>query len=721
MFIYALAGLVLFRGSVLQGIIMLVLAAGILAMQLIFRKKLPTYVTIAVYAVAILGYLACGLFQGSEEKDMFLTDHRSRVASIEKLTAEGETEQAKEKLDKLIERYGESDETVFLEAGYRLKSGENGSAVLSYLKRNVQNKNLADYFLWIADCYHAGTGYDYDYYLLEKQTLVEGAQKYPDNFLLNFRAGCLCAEKKDYYNAEYYLLQAFILAGDDDAFTPCVLAKVYLELDREEYAYAMMSVADKRGAAKIEQCKNDPIYAWYTDNLELVKNAKKNEGSSSSGSGSLYSIGGSAGEFDTVFDRGQNSLGSQALNSGFYNRGNTPSPSKIPEVKIGFDDFQKALSDIINTKNRLQAGDITPESNVGPGFLPGGGNVNRIDSTLTSLNNLANGGDAKYRGETNQALYRALQAENIVYNTINPSSKTPGVDQTVGYLHDKATQLADDPKTVENINRFYENNRSLFEQSDRDLRRAAALELLKQGYSDKEVEIYVYLGWDAFQKYIENKQYLADKQEKDYRFWKKMAAYARIHGFNPQPAKGIGIEKPNVYFYPEEKTEIRVTFGDDTLLTVSIPEYGDGWNVSAQPDGTLTNLSDGSTHGFLYYEAGLYGDYYQYNEGFAIPKEGREAVFREILTQYGLNDTEISDFTEYWTERLDPDTDYIAYPQLNDTVDAVMPVEITPTPDSILRLWFIFEEDVSQDYETPKITEFEREGYSVVEWGGAVR
>ena len=60
------------------------------------------------------------------------------------------------------------------------------------------------------------------------------------------------------------------------------------------------------------------------------------------------------------------------------------------------------------------------------------------------------------------------------------------------------------------------------------------------------------------------------------------------------------------------------------------------------------------------------------------------------------------------------------YPQLNEACDMVSPLVITPTPDSVLRLWFVYKET---DAEKPEITEpkaesFIREGFTVVEWGG---
>ncbi len=181
------------------------------------------------------------------------------------------------------------------------------------------------------------------------------------------------------------------------------------------------------------------------------------------------------------------------------------------------------------------------------------------------------------------------------------------------------------------------------------------------------------------------------------------------------PANDVGVYKPNIYLYPAEATPFAVTFSRPELLTVTDPVYGSGWQGTALPDGTL-ETKDG-TYRFLFYESLTNERYYQREAGFTVPAEDRAAVFTEILTGYGLNEQEIADFNEFWCEKLDAGCDYAMYPQLTETVDAAMPVTVTPAPDTVLRLWFAFVKD-----ETPATTAvpqgFAREGTTMVEWGG---
>lgn len=181
-------------------------------------------------------------------------------------------------------------------------------------------------------------------------------------------------------------------------------------------------------------------------------------------------------------------------------------------------------------------------------------------------------------------------------------------------------------------------------------------------------------------------------------------------------ANGMHVYKPNIYLYPTEPADVSVTFAHPTALTVTDPVYpADGWRAAADPDGTLS--TGGEEYGFLFYEAVTVPGYYQTEKGFVITADSREETFTRILSEYGLNEREIADFTEFWCDKLDAGCDYAMYPQLTDVIDEAMPITVSPSPDSVLRIWFAF---VKNDTPAEKavIVPFERNGFTVVEWGG---
>ena len=187
----------------------------------------------------------------------------------------------------------------------------------------------------------------------------------------------------------------------------------------------------------------------------------------------------------------------------------------------------------------------------------------------------------------------------------------------------------------------------------------------------------------------------------------------------------VNCYKPNIYIYTDRETRLEVLFEEPELLTASIPEYGAGWTVTAEPDqkGTCT-LKDpsGGTYRYLFYESVSSLSLFQTEAGYRIDSAAREGQFREILAGMGFNGQETEDFVEYWSERLEPDTNYIMYPQDTARVDLAMPVTVTPQPDRMERIWFLFLEDEGQPVEEPEPLLLDREGGCVmIEWGGMLR
>ncbi|MDP8209377.1 MAG: hypothetical protein P9M05_01100 [Candidatus Stygibacter australis] len=193
--------------------------------------------------------------------------------------------------------------------------------------------------------------------------------------------------------------------------------------------------------------------------------------------------------------------------------------------------------------------------------------------------------------------------------------------------------------------------------------------------------------------------------------------------FNPpaarnliHPAYGtldyVHVDKPNIYLYPEQECVVDVHIEPNGKITKSIPEYGNGWNVTVTPEGLIDDQ-----YNFLFYEAKV--DVNTPPEGWFVAKADLQIFFSKLLTEYNLNEIEIKDFIEYWTERLTDSQYYTVHPLLNDDIDPVCPISIDPKPDNLLRLWFVFipqNEDVKLP--APVVSAFQRNGFYVVEWGG---
>ncbi len=178
-------------------------------------------------------------------------------------------------------------------------------------------------------------------------------------------------------------------------------------------------------------------------------------------------------------------------------------------------------------------------------------------------------------------------------------------------------------------------------------------------------------------------------------------------------------EKPVIYLYPEEETVISVKLDYKGDLTCTYPAYedGKGWeNLTVSPDGTIRK--DGKEYYCLYWEGRGMADY-DFSKGFCIKGEDSAAFLEDILPKMGLNAREANEFIIYWLPRLEQNPyNVISFQQEAYTVTA--PLEVSPTPDSMLRVFMAFYgcnsyvEMVPQEFEA-----FQRVGFTVVEWGGA--
>ena len=89
-------------------------------------------------------------------------------------------------------------------------------------------------------------------------------------------------------------------------------------------------------------------------------------------------------------------------------------------------------------------------------------------------------------------------------------------------------------------------------------------------------------------------------------------------------------EKPVLYLYPEEEMEVTVTLDFDGTLTSTYPAYGDGWTVTARPDGTLTNPATGREYYCLFWEGSPEAEY-DFSAGFCVAGEDTAAFLEGAL------------------------------------------------------------------------------------------
>ena len=175
-------------------------------------------------------------------------------------------------------------------------------------------------------------------------------------------------------------------------------------------------------------------------------------------------------------------------------------------------------------------------------------------------------------------------------------------------------------------------------------------------------------------------------------------------------------KKPVIYLYPTEKTQVSVTLDYDGKLTATYPAYNNGWNVTAYPDGTLLD-STGREYYCLFWEGARKVEY-NFDQGFCVKGSETRAFLENALDKLGLTDKEANEFMIYWLPQMEKNPyNVIAFQQEAYTQNAKL--NISPTPDSILRVFMAYKAaDKPVDIAPQELAEFNRVGFTVVEWGG---
>ena len=262
--------------------------------------------------------------------------------------------------------------------------------------------------------------------------------------------------------------------------------------------------------------------------------------------------------------------------------------------------------------------------------------------------------------------------------------------------------MADDPYKVYDM--LYENLGDEFHKVNR-----YNLRVKNDLYDDKSYEegkfAYYFEPSDNFPNDLLNVFY-TDKES---------AVYEAYYGISFEGAK----EKPVIYLYPEEQTDVsvKVSFPYGGELTCTYPEYNDGWKVTAMPDGTLYDVN-GDEYYCLYWE-GKSRDVMTNMTGFCVAGEDTAQFLREKLMYIGLTAREANEFIIYWLPRMQDNPYNVITLHTKDYARSV-PLSVSPAPDTQIRVFMTyFASDTPVDIPEQELTAYERNGFTLVEWGGS--
>jgi len=187
--------------------------------------------------------------------------------------------------------------------------------------------------------------------------------------------------------------------------------------------------------------------------------------------------------------------------------------------------------------------------------------------------------------------------------------------------------------------------------------------------------------------------------------------------------KKIAVLKPVIYLYPTQPMEVTLKMDVNGMIDFSYPKYQDGWKVMAFPNGKLKH-NDKSLD-YLFYDTK--NTKYKFDESAPAQVMASKDVvpfLEQQLTAFGLTDKEANDFIVFWAPRLKAHKYVSMQFKINKDYDEISVLKVTPKPDQILRVFMTYSGyenlPVNQILQSSVNTyNFKREGFVLVEWGGA--
>ena len=190
-------------------------------------------------------------------------------------------------------------------------------------------------------------------------------------------------------------------------------------------------------------------------------------------------------------------------------------------------------------------------------------------------------------------------------------------------------------------------------------------------------------------------------------------------------------DKPVIYLYGAEDgtkahVELKLTDAD---MSVTWPEADENnktysWDVSADADGTIRD-ADGNEYSYLFWEARSYAEP-SFDKGFCVAGSDTADFLKNSLSAMGLSSKEYNEFITYWLPRMQGNAYNLISFSGMDVADeynenhklSVSDEEGRPA-DSMLRVFMTWKAvEAPVDIEAQEFGGFEREGFTVVEWGG---
>ncbi len=182
-------------------------------------------------------------------------------------------------------------------------------------------------------------------------------------------------------------------------------------------------------------------------------------------------------------------------------------------------------------------------------------------------------------------------------------------------------------------------------------------------------------------------------------------------------------DKPVIYLYPQQKTKVDIKLELKGELLFTYPTYNNGWEIEANPDGTLKHKN--KEYNYLFWEGKSIVKTYELNftKGFVVETENLINFLEEKLTVMGLCSKEQQDYITYWYPRMSANKSNYIHFLFNEDYAKYAKLNIEPKPDNLFRVFMVWSNAkdlvLATDMQEQEIPTMKRYGFTVVEWGGA--
>ncbi|MCB9189637.1 MAG: hypothetical protein H6599_10210 [Flavobacteriales bacterium] len=190
----------------------------------------------------------------------------------------------------------------------------------------------------------------------------------------------------------------------------------------------------------------------------------------------------------------------------------------------------------------------------------------------------------------------------------------------------------------------------------------------------------------------------------------------------------INVDKPVIYLYSDNDISVNVGLETKMNLVFTYPQLSENndWKMHVGASG-IEDMK-GKYYPYLFWEGQTDELTYSTDDnaiiGELVKTDSIVPYLEKTLSTYGLNETETTDFITYWAPRMIQYEYVVTQFDLDELVSSMASLDVSPIPDHQRRLYMLFtgfdtEPDIQLTTPSFEVIPFERNGFTLLEWGGS--